>query len=607
MTVLESTLSVENRYRQLFRQRLVILAVIFIAIIASLLLDFTLGPSGLPLHSLIKTLMHPSGATNGMRVIVWDIRLPYALMALLVGMALGLAGAEMQTILNNSLASPFTLGVSSAAAFGAALAIVLGIGIPGVPESGFIPANAFLFALLSALLLDSLTRWTRVPTSGVVLFGIALVFTFNALVSIMQFVADEDTLQGLVFWTMGSLARASWEKLAVLAAAMAIVLPWSLRRAWQLTALRLGEERAMSFGIDVRRLRLGSLLRISLLAALSVAFVGPIGFIGLVAPHISRLLLGRRSSLLFARKHPYRWAGAIAGLGSVEEHHSRCHFTGRNCYLAGRRSVLSEHCNASSREYVMSGLTINALCAGYGKRRIIEHLSISTLPRGEVTVLLGPNGCGKSTLLRALAGLNRASGEAWLNEENLLSLPFARRAEKVVFLPQSLPQGVHLQVLESVVVAQRASGAGQNQAQAIALLEELGIAHLAMNYLDSLSGGQKQLVGLAQSLIRRPALLLLDEPLSALDLNYQFHVMDVVSRETRRRNMVTLVVLHDINIALRHAAQVIMLKEGKLIDSGDPQTVIHAESLAQVYGVRGRVERCAQGRSMVIVDGAIEK
>lgn len=106
MTVLESTLSVENRYRQLFRQRLVILAVIFIAIIASLLLDFTLGPSGLPLHSLIKTLMHPSGATNGMRVIVWDIRLPYALMALLVGMlATILAGmlSPMQSAVNGQL------------------------------------------------------------------------------------------------------------------------------------------------------------------------------------------------------------------------------------------------------------------------------------------------------------------------------------------------------------------------------------------------------------------------------------------------------------------------------------------------------------------------
>ena len=139
------------------------------------------------------------------------------------------------------------------------------------------------------------------------------------------------------------------------------------------------------------------------------------------------------------------------------------------------------------------------------------------------------------------------------------------------------------------------------------LLKRVGLYEKADVRPTKLSGGQKQLVGLAQSLIRRPALLLLDEPLSALDLNYQFHVMDVVSRETRRRNMVTLVVLHDINIALRHAAQVIMLKEGKLIDSGDPQTVIHAESLAQVYGVRGRVERCAQGRSMVIVDGAIEK
>lgn len=112
----------------------------------------------------------------------------------------------------------------------------------------------------------------------------------------------------------------------------------------------------------------------------------------------------------------------------------------------------------------MNGLTINTLCAGYGKRRIIEYLPISTLSCGEVTVLLGPNGCGKSALLRALAGLNRASGEAWLNEENLLSLPFARRVEKVVLPPQSLPQDVHLQVLESVVVAQHASDAGQNQA-----------------------------------------------------------------------------------------------------------------------------------------------
>lgn len=169
---------------------------------------------------------------------------------------------------------------------------MLGIGLPGIPGQWFISANAFIFALLAALLLDGISRWTQVATSGVILFGIALVFTFNALVSMLQFIANEDTLQGLVFWTMGSIDRASWSKVAILLVALALVMPLSLRSAWKLTALRLGEDRAISFGINVRRLRLTTLLRISILSALSVAFVGPIGFIGLVAPHIARMLFG---------------------------------------------------------------------------------------------------------------------------------------------------------------------------------------------------------------------------------------------------------------------------------------------------------------------------
>lgn len=279
-------------YRVILRRRVSLLALLVVFIVASMLLDFTLGPSGLPLDTLWQTLVDPASAEAGTRVIVWDIRMPYALMAIIVGLTLGLAGAEMQTILNNPLASPFTLGVSSAAAFGAALAIVLGIGIPGVPAQWFISANAFLFALLAALLLDGITRWTQVATSGVVLFGIALVFTFNALVSMLQFIANEDTLQGLVFWTMGSIARASWEKLGILLLALAVIMPLSMLSSWKLTSLRLGEDRAISFGINVRRLRLATLLRISILSALSVAFVGPIGFIGLVAPHIARMVFG---------------------------------------------------------------------------------------------------------------------------------------------------------------------------------------------------------------------------------------------------------------------------------------------------------------------------
>ena len=261
-------------------------------IVLAIMADFMLGPAGLGLRDLAYALFNPQATDPTTRVIVWDIRLPQALMAMAVGMALGLAGAEMQTILNNPLASPFTLGLSSAAAFGASLVIVLDIGIPGLPASWLIAGNAFAFALLAALLLDAVARWGGMNASGVVLFGIALVFSFNALVALVQFVASAEALQGLVFWTMGSLARASWEKLGVLTAAFAILIPFSMLSSWKLTALRLGEDRAVSFGIDVRRLRLATLLRISILSALAVAFVGPIGFIGLVAPHIARMMFG---------------------------------------------------------------------------------------------------------------------------------------------------------------------------------------------------------------------------------------------------------------------------------------------------------------------------
>ncbi len=133
-----------GRYQNIVRHRLLVMGVLVLAILGCLLLDFTMGPSGLTLSSLWQTLIDPASADAGTRVIVWDIRLPYALMAVVIGLSLGLAGAEMQTILNNPLASPFTLGVSSAAAFGAALAIVSGIGIPGVPDQWFISVNAFI-------------------------------------------------------------------------------------------------------------------------------------------------------------------------------------------------------------------------------------------------------------------------------------------------------------------------------------------------------------------------------------------------------------------------------------------------------------------------------
>ena len=282
-------LGTTQAYAGLLRRRLGLIALIALAIVASFAWDFTTGPAGLSPARLAELLLAPlrDAPMDADRVIVWDIRLPQALMAVVVGAALGLAGAEMQTVLDNPLASPFTLGLSEAAAFGAALAIVL-----GAATDWAVAASAFGFALLAALLLDVVARRLAMNASGVVLFGIALVFSFNALLWLLQYLASPETLQAIVFWIMGSLVRANWPKLGGLSLVLLICLPLALRDAWKLTALRLGEDRAASLGIDVARLRRASLLRVAMLAGTAVSCVGTIGFIGLVAAHIARRLCG---------------------------------------------------------------------------------------------------------------------------------------------------------------------------------------------------------------------------------------------------------------------------------------------------------------------------
>lgn len=255
------------------------------------------------------------------------------------------------------------------------------------------------------------------------------------------------------------------------------------------------------------------------------------------------------------------------------------------------------------------GLLLQGVAASYGRRQILADISCPPLPRGEVAAVLGPNGCGKSTLLKTLAGLLPLHGSVTLDGRALGALPLEARARHVVYLPQSLPPALHLRVVESVMVAANATGLGLASRHAAAdidtLLARLGIAELGMRYLDELSGGQKQLVGLAQALIRQPDVLLLDEPLSALDLNHQCHVMQLVAEETRRRRMVTLVVLHDLNIALHHCHRALLLKHGAVLACGQPANVITPATLASVYGVQSRVEACSRGRLNVLIDGVL--
>lgn len=279
-------------YRALAFRRKLLLAGFATALLLCFLVDLMLGPARYSMGQVVDALLSPSTAPAAVRVVIWDIRLPVALMAVVTGAALAIAGAQMQTVLNNPLASPFTLGISGAASFGAALALVFGVSIVPFAIDYIVPLNAFIMAMGASLLIHMLSQRRDVTTETVVLLGIALVFTFNALLALLQFFASEQALGAVVFWMMGSLTKASWHKLAITSAVLLFCLPLFARRAWALTTLRLGDEKAASFGIDVKRLRLETMLLVALLASVPVAFVGTIGFIGLVGPHIARMLIG---------------------------------------------------------------------------------------------------------------------------------------------------------------------------------------------------------------------------------------------------------------------------------------------------------------------------
>lgn len=278
-------------YRRLGRRRLALLAAAATVLIASLLVDVMTGPAMLSIGQVIDAISSPS-STNTANTIVWTFRMPTALLAVIIGAALGVAGAQMQTILDNPLASPYTLGVSAAAGFGAALAMVFGAALLPVAGVFLLPASAFAFAMLGSLAVYGIARLKRGSTEGIILGGVALLFLFNAGIALLQYVAGEDELSAIVFWMFGSLQGATWPRVGLMAAVVCFVVPLLAANAWRLTALRLGDQRAASLGIDVQKLRLKALLLASLLTAVAVCFAGAIGFIGLVAPHLARMMVG---------------------------------------------------------------------------------------------------------------------------------------------------------------------------------------------------------------------------------------------------------------------------------------------------------------------------
>ena len=279
-------------YRKNEKRRWLLLGTGILVSIVLFIIDIIAGERWIPLSKIMAAVFYPGTMRITDLVIINDIRIPRACMAFLAGVALGFSGGIMQTVLNNKLASPYTLGLSSAAGFGASVAITIGLSSIAAIGIYLIPFVSFLSTAAACYMIFLFGKYFNSKPDTMILGGIGLSFIFQALQSLCQYSATTEQSQNIVFWLFGSLARSNWVSVTVTLVILIIFIPYIIKDSWKLTALKLGEENAIGLGVDVKQLRFQALLAVSIITGIAVSFIGTIGFIGLVGPHIARLAVG---------------------------------------------------------------------------------------------------------------------------------------------------------------------------------------------------------------------------------------------------------------------------------------------------------------------------
>lgn len=302
-----------NLYRFLQKRKITVIAVLAASLIASAIAATGIGSvyiSPADVIAVFGNALFPSlidaPPQDIFGTIIFTYRLPRIILAVLAGIALAVAGTVMQGLLRNPLVSPFTLGLSSAASFGAAFMIVLGpvifgtlfagtfavFGIEFSFKSAALIISAFLFGWLSVGLVYLISRTKHTSQAIIILAGVVIGYLFQAGLLAMKYVSGDDALREIVTWLMGGMWGATWQAVAVLTPIVIICLLLIERRAWDINTLSAGDDVAKNLGIDVPKFRIKGLLVVSFAASACLAFTGIIGFVGLMAPHICRMLIG---------------------------------------------------------------------------------------------------------------------------------------------------------------------------------------------------------------------------------------------------------------------------------------------------------------------------
>jgi len=298
-------------YSRSLRSRCALLILLAGLLVIAFCVSLSVGVAQVPLRETVRILCGFESEMRWTRMIL-NNRLPQALAAILAGAGLSIAGATMQNVLRNPLCSPLTLGISNASAFGAALALMYGGALIGAINKtvfgtlfsqntiaqSIVILGAFGGAILATMIILGLSRFHGSRSETIILVGVALSSLFSAGQMFMQYLADEVRLAAIVYWTFGDTGRASWNSLALIGCSVAVVSGYFLFQSWNYNASAFGEETAQGLGVPVRRLRTTTMFLASFLTAVIVSQMGIIGFVGLVVPHLARLLIGADNRFL---------------------------------------------------------------------------------------------------------------------------------------------------------------------------------------------------------------------------------------------------------------------------------------------------------------------
>ena len=290
-------MNVPQKYKKYTEKKITFGLILLIVLFLSAIYAMCVGDYRLTVNQVVDALI--GNGTGNAELVIWNIRLPRVFAAIIAGVSMAVAGAVMQCILRNPLASPFTMGISHGAMFGAALAIIL-LGAGGAESTGRIFVNnpysitifAFLGALIGVFVILLLAKLRGLSPEAMILAGVAMSSLFTASTMLIQYFADDLQLAAMVYWTFGDLGRPLWDEIYIMVAIMIPALLYFIYKRWDYNALEAGEETAKSLGVNTERTRLIGMFIASLLTAVNVAFLGIIGFIGLICPHIVRIFIG---------------------------------------------------------------------------------------------------------------------------------------------------------------------------------------------------------------------------------------------------------------------------------------------------------------------------